>query len=69
MKNEELERLARAWSHIMNMDIPEVDLVKRDLEHHRDLSSHVPGDSHTSAFNEGQRSLAVSILQLGDRFK
>jgi len=69
MKNEELERLARAWSHIMNLPLPEVDLVKRDLEHHAHLSSHVPGDSHTSAFNEGQRSLAVSILQLGDRYK
>lgn len=34
-----------------------------------DRISHVPGDPHTSAFNEGQRSVVAAIFQILEDLK
>jgi len=63
------EHIGRAWAKVLNMPSPEVDLIVQDLKYYRDRVSHVPEDSHSTAFAEGQRALAVAILTLRERFK
>jgi len=40
------------------------DVVKKDLEYYANMDCHVPGDSHTSAYNEGKRVMARNFLLL-----
>tara|TARA_Y100000590_G_scaffold51204_1_gene53848 strand:+ start:354 stop:575 length:222 start_codon:yes stop_codon:yes gene_type:complete len=63
------ENIGKAWAKVLSMPSPEIDLIKQDLMYYRDRVSHVPEDSHSTAFAEGQRALAVAILTLAERFK
>ena len=62
--NETLEQLRYAWQQCLHGKSG--DKVKRDLEYYIKRSTHVPGDSHTSAFNAGQQALANAILSLAE---
>lgn len=46
---------------------PDGKVVLVDLcESYMDRPSFVPGDSHTTAFNEGQRSVVLAVFQILD---
>lgn len=42
------------------------DIIRKDLEYYANKTSHVAGDSHTSAFNEGMRVMARNFILLGE---
>lgn len=62
--NQTLDELRYAWQQCLHGKHGEH--VKRDLQYYIQKSTHVPGDSHTSAFNAGQQALANAILSLSE---
>ncbi|MBN21322.1 MAG: hypothetical protein CL678_08555 [Bdellovibrionaceae bacterium] len=62
--NATIEELRYAWQQCLHGKNGEK--VKRDLGYYIQRSTHVPGDSHTSAFNAGQQALAQAILSLAE---
>ena len=42
------------------------EILRKDIEFYANKSCHVPGDSHTSAYNEGMRIMARNWLLLGE---
>jgi hypothetical protein len=58
VKTHEYRRLVASYKEI---PLPVmVDLITK----YTTRTSHVPGDSHTTAFNEGARSTVLFILQM-----
>lgn len=45
---------------------PNGKVIRKDLEYTANMTCHVPGDPHTSAFNEGKRVMARNFLLLGE---
>lgn len=45
---------------------PNGKVIREDLEYTANMTCHVPGDPHTSAFNEGKRVMARNFLLLGE---
>lgn len=41
-------------------------VIRKDLEFYANMTCHVAGDPHTSAFNEGKRIMARNFLLLGE---
>jgi len=60
---DKLKELKQAWTRCLT-DTPESEIVKNDLRYYVNTTSHTPGDAYTTAFKDGQRMLAVAILQL-----
>ena len=42
------------------------EVMLRDLEYWANQKCHTPGDSHTSAYNEGMRIMARNFIMLGE---
>lgn len=42
------------------------DIIRKELEYYANMETHVPGDPHTSAYNDGKRIMARNFLLLGE---
>lgn len=42
------------------------EVMRNDLEYYANQKCHVPGDPHTSAYNEGMRIMARNFIMLGE---
>jgi len=62
-RNRRALRLVKAYDQVFST--PDGREVLEDLAHKFWLTAtgHIPGDTHTTAFNEGQRSVVLHILQ------
>lgn len=65
--NESDELLATRYSRALNTDNGEH--IKKDLAYYQNRVSHTPGDAITTAFREGERSLALRLLILCGEIK
>jgi hypothetical protein len=61
---EELAEISKAYRSVLAG--PSGKIVRKDLEYTVNMTCHVPGDPHTSAFNEGKRIMARNFLLLGE---
>jgi len=61
------ERKRRTLYHDL-LNIPEGKEMLADMAHRHYMftTTHVPGDPHYTAFNEGRRSVVVELLQLAN---
>ena len=60
--NKELDKLQAAWRIALSGS--HGDIVMADLKLYASKQAHVPGDPYTTAFNDGQRTMAQGILLL-----
>jgi len=56
--------IRKAFRHMLNG--VDGDIIRTELEYYTKRRSHVTGDSHATAFNDGQRMLAQNILSMAD---
>ena len=64
-KNAEItDELKKAYRAALSG--PNGAVIRKDLEFTANMTCHVPGDSHSSAFNEGKRVMARNFLLLGE---
>jgi len=58
----EVEKLRNAWR--LALGGAHGEIILRDLQYYINRQSHIPGDPYSTAFNDGQRSMATNILAL-----
>lgn len=56
----ELDRIKAAWRIALAGSHGEI--IMSDLKFYANQQAHVPGDPYTTAFNDGQRTMAQNIL-------
>ena len=61
---EELAQISKAYRSALAG--PNGKVIRKDLEYYANMTCHVAGDPHTSAFNEGKRVMARNFLLLGE---
>jgi len=63
--SEAIDKLSHSWQTVMAM--PAGQFIRKDLEYYATRQSHVPGDPYATAFQDGQRMLAQTILDLATK--
>lgn len=63
--SEAENKLIHAWQSIFAQ--PAGQFIKKDLEYYATRQSHTRDDPYETAFKDGQRMLAQTILELGTK--